>query len=261
MTIQEYNFIFNGTSNEEFGVILCKFDSTSSSSNDEETEITTSKTYGSDIFHLVNIDYTNPLRFTLTICKQDGTYFNSEEQRSIKKWLCRTDGYHWLYIDQDDLYDIRYRVIISFGEMVDISGRNGGMTFNVQCDSPFPYSHEKIVSRTCNSGTLTFDVFNDSDFAEADKILYPNIVITSATTGNISIKNNTTNEEMLFTNCLNGEVITITEDEIPSTTANRTIIDYWNYNSIYFVDGLNNVTISGNCTVKLTYSSPKRVGG
>lgn len=261
MTIQGYNFIFNNQSNEEFRVLLCKFDSITSSSNDEELEITTSKTYGSDIFHLVNIDYANPLKFTLTICKADGTYFSSDEQRAIKKWLCRRDGYHWLYVEQDDLNDIRYNVIISFSQMVDIGGKNGGMSFNVQCDSPFPYSFDKTITKICTAGALTFDTYNDSDFADSDNAIYPNIEITSNTTGTISIKNNTTTEEMIFTECVVGEVITISNNEVITTTANRTIIDYWNYNIIYLIDGTNNITITGNCTVKFTYSSPKRVGG
>jgi phage-related protein len=261
VTIQEYNFIFNNTSNKEHGVILCKFDNSTPSSNDEEVGINTSKTYGSDIFHLINIDYSNPLKFQLTICKDNGTYFNSIEQRAIKKWLCRTDGYHWLQIDQNDLSEIRYKCIITFGEMVDIGGKNGGMRFNVQCNSPFPFSRETKKTYTCASGTLSFNFYCNSDFADGDKLLYPSIKITSNTTGTIQIKNNSTNETLIITNCTSGEVITISDDEIPTTSTNRAIIDNWNYNTIYFIDGTNSITITGNCTVEFTYSYSRRVGG
>lgn len=265
MTIQECNFIFNGISSEEYGIILCKFDNSSSSSNDEETEITTAKTPSSDYFHFVNTDYSNPLKFTFTICKYDGTsngnFFDAYEQRSIKKWLCRTDAYHWLNIDQIDLNGLQYECIITFSEMVDIGGKNGGMKFNVQCSTPFAYSNGTIKTYTCSANTLSFDFYYDSDFAEYDNALYPTVQITSNTIGTIKITNNTTGEIMQFTNCVVGEIITVTSDEIPSTTATSIIIDRWNYNSLYFIDGKNSITISGNCTLKLTYSCPRRVGG
>lgn len=260
-TIQGYNFIFNDDNNESYGVIMCRFDDSSYSSNDEEANIITSKTFGSDVFHLVNVDYENPLKFTITICKEDGTYFNTDEQSRIKKWLCRKDDYHWLYIDQEDMYDIRYKAIMTFAGMKDIGGKNGGMTFNVQCNSPFPYSSEYSVKKICTSETLLFDLYCDSDFAESDSVIYPNVTITSATTGTIQIKNETTGETMKFTDCSVGEVITITENEIPSTSANRVILDHWNYTSLYFIDGDNKIIITGNCTLQLTYSLPRRVGG
>jgi hypothetical protein len=261
-SIQDSRFIFNNISSGEFGVLLCRFSTDSSySSNDEEAEITTSKTYGSDYFHLVNVDYVNPLKFTITLCKEDGTYFDSYEQRNIKKWLCRNNEYHWLYIDQTDLSDIGYECAITFSEMVDIGGRNGGMKFNVQCSSPFPHSRETTKTYTCSSNTLSFNFYYDSDFAEYDKVLYPTVQITSSTNGIIQITNNTTGEYMKFKDCVVGEIITVTSDEIPSTTSNNVIIDRWNYTSLYFVDGLNSISISGNCTLKLTYSCPRRVGG
>lgn len=260
-SIQNPNFIFNNKSSEEFDIQLCRFQDSSYSSNDEEATINTAKSYGSDYFHFINIDYETPLKFTFTICKTESSYFDASQQSHIKKWLCRTDGYHWLYIDQDDLNNIGYECIISFAEMVDIGGRNGGMKFNVQCSSPYSYSKEAPKIRICSSNTLSFDFYCDSDFAEYDKVLYPTVQITSNTTGTIQITNTTTGQIMKFTGCVVGEIITVTSDEIPSTTANSIIIDRWNYNSLYFIDGSNNITISGNCTLKLTYSYPRRVGG
>jgi hypothetical protein len=261
-SIQTCDFVFNGESNSEHGVLLCKFsDESSSSSNDETATITTSKTYASDIFHLVNVDYEEPLKFSITLCKADGTYFTSDEQRENKKWLCRTDGYHWLHVDQEDMYDIRYNALISFAEMKDIGGKNGGMKFNVQCSSPFSYSFDKTIIKTCSNNTLDFNLYNDSDFSGADKIIYPNIKIVSNISGDIQISNTTTGDIMKFTNCSIGETITLSDAEIPSTTSDRVIIDSWNYGSIGLIDGINSITINGNCTVTFTYSCPRRVGG
>jgi phage-related protein len=261
-TIQMHNFIFNGISSEEFGVMMCTFSTSSpSSSNDEETEIITVKTYGSDIFHLVNTNYSNPLKFPITLCNTDGTFIDAYKQRELKKWLCRTDGYHWLSVDQDDLYNIRYKCIMSFSDMEHIGRMNGGMYFNVQCDSPFAYTTEQRKTYTCSSDTLNF-IFNySSDFDKSDKPYYPSLVITSAITGTIRITNNTTNEYIQFTNCTNGEIITISDDGTPTSSINRVIIDYWNYGDLYFVNGSNSITISGNCTLKIIYSYPIRVGG
>lgn len=261
-TIQKYNFIFNGKSSEEFGVMMCTFSSSSpSSSNDEETEINIVKMYGSDIFHIIDIDYNNPLKFSICLCNTDGSFIDAYEQRALKKWLCRTDGYHWLSVDQDDLYNIRYKCKISFSEMEHIASMNGGMYFNVQCDSPFAHSLEQNKTYTCYSNTTTFNFNYNSDFEESDKPYYPSLVITSATTGTIQITNNTTNETIKFTDCVNGEVITISDDGTPTTSADRVIIDHWNYGDLYFINGNNSITISGNCTLKIIYSYPIRVGG
>lgn len=262
-TINGYRFSYNGKSSEEYGVWLIYGFSSSqplNQSNDEETNIITNKTKGSDKFRLIGTEYNNPLKFQIAICNEDGTFIDVYKQRELKKWLCRKDDYHWLIVYQDDFDDIRYNCILTYSGVENIGVMSGGMYFNVQCDSPFAYSSEKSKIYTCTN-TLNFDFYYNSDFEKADDIYRPTLIITSTTNGTIEIKNNTVGESLKFTNCTNGEIITISEDGIPTTTANRVIIDYWNYGDFYFIDGKNSITISGNCTLKIVYYYKIRVGG
>jgi len=263
-TIQGWRFIFNDKSSDEYGVLLVYgFSSSQSSnqSNDEETVILTEKIKGSDKFRLIGVEYPNPLRFQIAICNEDGSFIDAYKQRQLKKWLCRKDEYHWLKVYQDDLNDVRYHCMITYSNMENVGAMTAGMYFNVQCDSPFAYTSEKIKTYTCTNSVLNFDFYYDSDFEKEDNLYRPTLIITSATNGTIEVKNNTINESLRFTNCTNGEIITVSEDGTPSTTANRVIIDDWNYGDFYLVDGKNSITISGNCTLKIIYYYKIRVGG
>jgi hypothetical protein len=259
MTIQEMNFIFDNEPSEFYDVMLCTFDSSNSSSNDEETEIVTVKTNGNDRFRLADVKYSNPLKFTLTIAKVDGSFIDSHEQRRIKKWLCKRNRYCYFLICQDDMDLIQYRCIMTFNSMVDVGRRNAGMSFDVICDAPYAWS-SNIYYKVISTSTNTLKIYSDSDF---DDVMLPTTTkITVNGTGNIKITNTSTNEYVEITDCTVGEIITLDGDnEIIESSTNRLILDKWNMEFLELQDGNNNLTIEGNCKVEITYRYPRRVGG
>ena len=258
MTIQELNFIFDEKSSDMFGVIMVDFD-TPSASNDEETSLLTGKSPSSDKWDLYGTEYSSPLTSSITICKSDNTYIDSYEQRALKKWLCK-NRYSWLQVGQDDLGEIWYRCILNNPQFENVGRMNAGMKLNMTCDAPYAWSQEYTKTYTVSSSTGNFSFNHISDFDE--DILCPLVTITSDINGTIEIINKSDDSRKItLENCVVGEVITLDgiRDKVSSSNG-RVVINSWNKKFLELIDGVNNLNINGNCTVKLTYRLPRRVG-
>lgn len=259
MTINGYRFIFDGVSSDSYGVILCNIGSINTDTNDEETNIITAKTAFKDTWDLLYIEDSAPLKFPITLCRTDGQFIDADFQRELKKWLCKKQR-HPFCVDQDDLADIFYNVIISNPRPSNVARMTGGLDFDVQCDSNHAWSGLKEKEYSTENGTLTFNFYNDTDFEDYE--LYPTLIITSLSDGDISIKNNTTNQIVNINNCINGEVITLDNfNNIQESSVDRILVEDWNVEYFYLHNGLNNITLTGNFTMKMEYRLPIRVGG
>lgn len=258
MTIQETNFIFDGKSSDMYEIIMVDFD-TPTASNDEETSLLTAKSASSDKWDLYGVEYSSPLTSKITIVNKDGTYVNSDKQRELKKWLCK-HRYSWFQVDQADLSNIYYRCILNNPQMVNIGRMNGGISFTMTCDSPYAWSQEMSAEYAVTNDTGSFIFNHVSDIDEY--ILCPVVTITSNIAGTIEIINTSdSSRKVKIENCTVGEVITLdgTLDKISSSNG-RVVLNSWNKKFLEMIEGGNNLTINGNCTVKLTYRLPRRVG-
>jgi phage-related protein len=260
MTINEgTQFIYANQSSEEFGVFLCSIGSINTDSNDESYEYIQSTTPFMDKWHYHGKVKSEPLQFKITIAQSNGNFIDSEKERQLKKWLCKSNFY-WLQVDQKDLNGVNYFCIMSIAEKNNVAKMTGGITLNVLCNSVAPWSNLNTKSYT-SSGTLTFAFNNISDYD--DYILYPKVTITPSINGNISIANTTTGVTVTINNCTNGEVITLDckNNKIKSSNVSRILLDDWNKKYLSFKSGINNITLTGSFIMKLEYRTPIRVGG
>lgn len=259
MTIKETRMLYADGCTDEFGLILCNIGSIDETSNDEETEIITAKTALKEVFDLLYVEDTAPLKFRITLAKENGTYIDADEERAIKKWLCKKKRYP-LQIDQDDLYDTYYNSVINNPRKVNVARYNCGISFDVTCDCGHAWSGKKIKSYTTVGGTLTFNFNNITDYDEY--ILQPFLTISPTVNGTISIKNNTTNVTTTITNCVTTEILKLdcARDYGESSTG-VIILDRWNKNVLEFASGLNSITLTGNFKMDMEYKLPVRVGG
>jgi phage-related protein len=259
MTIYDSNFIYANRTSEEFGVILCDIGTVNTESNDEESQIITSTTPFIDTWNFHGLEKTAPLQYKLTICNKDGSFIDSYKERDLKKWLCKKKRF-WLQIDQDDMYDIFYNCIFINPRKISIGKYSGGMTFDVICDSGHAWSSLKQKTYTTSSGTLTFNLNNSNDYDEYE--LKPLFEITPLINGNLSITNNTTNNTLTLNNCVTSESIIIDNlKNIIKSSSGRVLLDDWNKKFIYLKNGINNITLTGNFSIKISYRLPIRVGG
>lgn len=257
-----YKFIYSNQSSDEYGVRLCDFDSSNIGSNDEETEIITTTNSYKDTWDYHGKVKSAPLKFQITICKYDGNgvsgYFDNNEERAIKKWLIRSKR-NLLQIDQIDLSDTYYNCLLTFNSKQNVARGTAGLVFDVICDATTPWSGLYKKSYTTVNNTLTFKLNMILDFD--DYLVQPTLIIQPTANGTCTIKNITTNEEVIITDCVTTEIITLNcaTDQI-SSSSNRLMIDSWNKNGISLCEGLNNLTLTGAFKLSLEYRLPIRVG-
>lgn len=253
-------FIYANQTSDEFNVLgFVTFGSSDETSNDEESNIITSTTPDIDTWHLHEIEKSAPLQFPLTICSADGKFIDSENERALKKWLCKKQRY-WLQVEQNDLSNIYYNCIIVNPQKVDAGKMSAGIRFQVICDSNHAWSGLITKKYTTTNGALTFNFNNISDYDEF--ILSPTLIITSNIDQNISIKNNTTNKTITINNCKANEVITLDgSNELSESSIGRILVNDWNVEFLEMRSGLNNITLTGNFTMQIQYRLPIRVGG
>ena len=258
MTIKEMRILFANEVSDSYGVFKGYIGSINEDSNDEEASLVTTTNHFKDTWDFHYKNKANPLQFTITLIKSDGTYFDSHEERSLKKWLVK-EKREWLQIDQDDLSGVYFYCHLINPRKVNVATNTAGLQFQVICNSGFAWSDLKKKKYTSVS-SLNFNLNNVVDFD--DYIIYPQIKISVNSGATISIKNNTTNELLSISGCTVGEVINIDcgKDKLKSST-NRILLSSWNKQMLSIIEGLNSFTLTGDFSVEIVYRLPIRVGG
>lgn len=258
MTIKEMRILFANQTSDSYGLFKGYIGSIDEDSNDEEATLVTTTNNFKDTWDFHYKNKSNPLQFPLTLIKSDGTYFNSYEERAIKKWLVK-EKREWLQIDQDDLSGINFYCHLINPRKVNVGAETAGLQFQVICDSGFAWSELKKKSyKSITSLNFSFNNIVDYD----NYILYPQLKIKVNGGTTISIKNNTTNEALSINGCSVGEVIEIDcgKDKLKSST-NRVLLSSWNKQMLSIIEGLNSFTLTGNFELDIIYRLPIRVGG
>lgn len=259
MIINEaHKFTFANKHCDLYNVIFADIDSINEETSGETSEILLSTTPLKDTWDIHGVIKSEPLNFKQTIIKADYGYFDANEVRDIKKWLCRT-SFDWLRIEQDDLMNVNYYCVINDIKTINAGRRTVGLELNITCNSPYAWSELKKINSVV-AGTEDVLVKINSDF---DKYtIYPILTVTSIGDGSISIKNNNTNKTVIFENCTNEEIITMDcRNYKIKSSKNRLMLDSWNKNVLGLLEGDNYLTFDGNFEVKIEYRLPLRVGG
>lgn len=263
MTINEMRFMYAGQVSDSYDVMLCSIGAQNNPTNDESSEVITTKSPFKESWDFHRLEYNAPLQFSITIAKihesgEYGSYFDAQEQRNIKKWLCKPKR-NWLQIDQDDLGLIFYYCIITNPRPVNVGTFSAGFQFDVICDTYHAWSELEQLDFVVEN-TRELDLYNDFDYDEY--ILYPTLTITPTVNGDITIINNTTQQTISLTNCISNEVITMDgKNEIIKSSNGRVLINNWNKEFLEMVNDVNNITITGSCNISFEYRLPIRVGG
>lgn len=258
MTINEMHFSYAGQSSKEFGVIMCNFDNSSSSSNDESSNLITTKTPFKETWDYLYKEDAEPLKYNITVAKENGECITSADQRLLKKWLCKNKR-NWLQIEQDDLLDVWYYCILINPTPINAGNETAGFQFEVICDCNHAWSHLFKKTYSTENGK-SFNHFYISDYD--DYILYPTLKISPLSNGNISITNLTTNTKVFIANCIKSEIITLDcKNDIFTSSENRVLLDYWNKGFLEFIDGNNKLVFEGSFKLDVSYRLPIRIGG
>ena len=222
-------FVFDGKSSKEYDLIIGSFDG---GQNGEATAGNNSNQWVK-----TSAAYNEPLSFTFQICKNPYVSkepFSERELAFLMRWLVQKD-YKYLQFIQQGFEHIFYRCQLN-AERYLIGGECYGLTLTAACDAPYGWS---------NAGPQ-------------------DIIISNALTSDV----------MKINNCIAGEEITIQDMKIKSSECYKasdnkgyagnhlTFFDdfNWKWFSIgnTFENRINEITVTGNCTVNMNWRVPRK---
>lgn len=266
MAFNSYEFIFNGKSCAQYGLMLYDVNG----KNPEGGEHTSSgepqveTVYRAQSYLLRGIERKNPLKFNLEfgLCPErldKREYLTRPEISKIVSWLSGHDTWGWLSICQPDLKNIRYRCIITDLKEVTNVWETYGFTCTVVCDSPYAYMTPIIYSYQCD-GNLDVNIFSHSSMnrpycpvIEINRLRSADFSIVNSTYGGIGPKLEKVPaiEKIIIDN--KAGIVTFA-DSIMNP------YQFFNFEFLQLVRGKNLLVVNGNCEIKIKCEYPVDVG-
>ena len=258
---------FNGVSCETYDLILARDGGEESNSSFASgPEIADSYLPRKWRSHFYGVTRPNKLTFPITLvlnnCRLDaGNYLTREEIEAIAKWLTSPNTYSWLEMIQPDMYNsdllhpapiYRYRCMITGLELLFINEQPYGVTATATCDSPYAYlpSYSQNVAVTVAGSPKTVTVVNNSTI---EKGVRPTFILIyddeyEDTYGPISIKNDTTNEELAISTIPStvSQIRIDCERGIITADDGSNLYQYCNFVFPHFARGSNTLKIANN---------------
>jgi phage-related protein len=179
--------------------------------------------------------------------------FDEAKIRDVARWL-DADYYKPLFT-LDNPTRIYYCVLNSGSNFLHNGIRQGYLTLEMRCDSPYSYSPTYVSNLYDYSANVvggTSLVFTN----DGDVTCQPELWITKVGNGDVSITNNTNGgSEFKFTGLLNTETVYVDCDneQIVTDLSNAYRYDNFNDNYLELVRGVNNLVVIGNCKVQFRY--------
>ncbi len=204
-----------------------------------------------------------------TFMKKGFGDFDSSELRAVLKWLTSSDTPTLLDVYYDDSNVVGFSAI---GNWIEISSyklansRTVAVVATFEAVHPFAFSDLHIVTKTITSADNIITINIDTD---DNKPVYPRVTIAEKGSGVRFINKHTdffgnskTYESTILTNNTSGEKITVdgANKVISSTHTSRIFGNQFNWRWLELYDGKNELTIEGNCEVKLEYRTVIKCG-
>lgn len=249
------NFIFDGKSLSDFGFIICTFDGETNVSTSPSITYTTLKVPDNNRRRFLSSNYEDVISFEISIAKYESKKnnlpINSYEDRAIRKWLCREDGFHEFVIEQEDFYNIYYNAQINITPQM-VCGRIRGYRLTITTDNVYGYTEWLETEFDINSST-SYNFLALSDRAD---YFYPIWEITPLQSGDIHLKiledvNQT--YTILKSATINKKIIIDSENGIIEGISP----DNFNWQLLRIVQGfdetVNTITSTLPCHIKMKY--------
>lgn len=267
--MKAYDFQYGEHNLQDFGMILCKFNSGGLDTVSDGSEITfnTISVQNGAKSELISAVYENNLETTLQICKYSCTggaqEITATEHHELTKWLSRKRFLKFKILDEDHI-DLYYEAIINVSK-IELSGKLYGLELSVTTNRPFALREPKTITIK-NAEQDGKHSINDISHEEGH--IYPHTEITIGDIGaekkTLVITNAIENRETIIKNCTANEVITMDYPVITSSLPSHKIQNDFNW--VFFrvantyENSRNDLTISLPCSIKIKYSPIVKVG-
>jgi phage-related protein len=190
----------------------------------------------------------SPLSFSLSFYFENG--WDDDLISQVRQWL-NTDYYKPLvFSEQPD--KVYYALIIDSPSLVHNGLKQGYVTLNFRCDSPYSYSPELMTPLYTFSDS---DVNNLTINNSGDCTIYPKIYITKIGDGDLSIDNFNGGNSFKFTNLVDQEELYIHCEKEYIETSVPDFYRYDDFNGNYMIlqYGKNPLRITGKCKIQFQY--------
>lgn len=176
--------------------------------------------------------------------------WNDDLINEVARWL-DVDYYEPLFFSEN-LDKVFYAMPVDDISIIHNGLKQGYLTLNFRCDSPYNYSHEIATDwEDCTSGDkiIEFENLGTND-------IKPIIEIIKVETGDLAINNlSDYGEEFKFTGLTDGEelIVDCEHQEISVNLTNTWRYDNFNDKYLSIPYGVNNLQITGKCYMRFIY--------
>lgn len=244
------SFIYDGVPSETYGLYISYIDSNAvnTSMGSSSVDIREETIFRRPTPYFYGSTPSPKLSFDMSVFSEQEIDAHTFEL--IQKWLFSAREYKNLQIDQPDIQDVYFKAILNKPEIVRVGNLLQGLSFTVECNSPFAFKFPKVTTYTyvvsVVDSTETF--YNESD--DAGDYLYPTSMVITMNTegGDVTITNTQdSNRVVSFTSLLPSEVLTISPSlQTISSSTGLLRLSNSNKKFLRLVNGLNSLRIQGN---------------
>lgn len=225
------DFLYDGRALSEFGYILL-FENSEEQMDTSNMEMRTIKGARNDKSIGVGYQYGENLTATYLIIKDfcefpdDELDLTDDDVSELTRWLCRKQ-YKWFkYIDDEDtgVADVWYQGYWTVKK--EFAGdRVIGLQITLHTNAPYGYT--RVVKHVHTDGQFKVNVNTDEE-----GYIYPDVTITLSAGGDLEFTNLTENRVTELKNCVENEVIKLSNadiQQIETTNTAHDIIHEFNY--------------------------------
>ena len=265
------SFIFDDIPCEEFDLMMYDIGSSSNNTGKFATGATIVEDKVSSRWKpfFYGTKYEDKLKVQLTfgvntdrIEKQQ--HFTRQEMEEIAFWLTGHREYKWLSIMQDDMALIRYHCIVTSLETVEFGLEPYAMKATFECDGPYAYLPERDFVYTINNAT-NIQVNNISGHRGYFMPVF-NMVFSGSGRRSLTIVNHSDGDRTTqFSDIPSGAASMRIDSDRQIITIENVGSNPYQYMASPFnfprlVNGINDLTVTGNGTLHVICAFPKNVG-
>lgn len=255
MSFYTTDLIYNGTPASMFGLMISEFNMSSRDANSigGTAEIHSDKLPTRHDSLLYYVSENEPLSFNVSlVAMEDNHRFDRYEIAQIAGWLRSAQSYCTLVAFQPDMENVVYKALVTNVTPILVGAATVGFVVSFECDSPYAYRYAPDTILTCQGSTVAL-YRNESNVRG---YYYPQCLTIDAQSTDIVITNVTDNSQFVLSGITAGQTITIDcLNQVMLGTADTNLYQYWNVGIPKqfprFVRGINQLSIEGDCTIRI----------
>lgn len=261
------NFIYDNTQLSTYGLCICRFQSDASFANvsaGSQIDFHLSPIPGKDKSLFLGTAYAETLQTVIQVGKLHygkAEPISGRELSQLMRWLNRKDGFHKFKLLQKDFENL-YALANFNVQKIEIAGKVYGLELSMTTLHPY-LLEEQTEYETDLTPDSPFSFYDSSD--ETGHI-YPDVVITCHSDGDLKLTNSLENRTTILKNCTDGEVITLSGDTLTilSSLPSHDIPNDFNYVfpriANTYANRENRISTTLPCNIRLQWSPIRKAG-